>query len=131
MADADALPAVAVTVAVPFATARMTPKASGEAMFWFDEVHVAATRLEDPSEYCAVTESVSDEPTTSSTVARDRVMPVRAGAGAGAGVAAAPGAVGVGAVMLNAAARPFLPGLSLQAAHSITTRATGRMGRVI
>ena len=50
VAEADTLPAVAVTVATPRATARTTPNSSGEATEGFEDVQLAARpELRGPS----------------------------------------------------------------------------------
>lgn len=103
VAEADTLPAVAVTVATPRATARTTPNSSGEATEGFEDVQLAATRRDDPSEYCAVTDSVSDDPETSCKVSFDSVIPLSVTTGV-----VADGAVGVtgdGDATLKALAR--------------------------
>lgn len=128
VAEADTLPAVAVTVATPRATARTTPNSSGEATEGFEDVQLAATRRDDPSEYCAVTDSVSDDPETSCRASFDSVMPINVTTGVAVGVAA--GVTGVGEATLKACPRPRFSVHPELAAHARIAH-TSRSRRVM
>jgi len=107
VAVATALPKLAVTVATPLDIARTTPNSSGDAIPGCDDVQLALTLRDVPSEKFPVTIIVSDLPTTISNEDRERVKLRISGAAT----------TGVGAVALRSRPRLFLSVPSPQPAH--------------